>query len=128
LNKTAHEVDGRVRKVVTWQVIGSTLAAAAFFVGKGWGAAQATLCGGAIGIAATLLLSRSVKKAGRAAVDPNAAMRILYLGAAQRFCLVLGAFAFGLAVLKLEPLALFVGFALAQAGYFISARGMTHKE
>jgi len=128
LNKAAHEVDDRARKVVAWQVIGSTLAAVGFFVGKGWGAAQAALCGGAIGIAATLLLSRSVKKAGRAADNPNAGMRILYLGAAQRFLFVLGAFAFSVAVLKLEPLALFVGFVLAQAGYFINARGMTRSE
>ncbi len=128
MNKAAHEVDDRVRKVVAWQVIGSMLAAAAFFVGKGWGAAQAALCGGAIGVAATLLLSRSVKKASRATDDPNAGMRILYLGAAQRFFFVLGAFALGLAVLKLEPLALFIGFVLAQAGYFINARGMTRRE
>jgi F0F1-type ATP synthase assembly protein I len=125
LNKAAHEVDGRVRKVIVWQVIGGVAAAAVFFVSKGWGPAQAALCGGLIGTATTLLLSRSVKKAGRAADDTNAGMRILYLGAVQRFFFVLGAFALGVAVLKLEPLALCAGFALAQVGYLINARGMT---
>ena len=129
MNNAAHEVDDRViRKVVAWQVIGSILAAAAFFIGRGWAASGAVLYGGAVGIAATLLLSRSIKRASRAAGNPTASMRVLYWGAAQRFFFVLGALVLGLAVLKLEPLALLVGFVSAQAGYFINARHVARGE
>ncbi|HUO44145.1 MAG TPA: ATP synthase subunit I [Burkholderiales bacterium] len=128
MNRAAHEIDDRIRRVIAWQIVSSLLAAAFFFSGKGWGAAEAVLYGGITGVAVTLLLGRSIKRASRAADNPGAGMRILYVGAAQRFFFVLGALALGLATLHLEPLALLVGFGLAQGGYFINARGMTRGE
>ena len=126
MNNAAHEIDGRViRRVVTWQMAGGALVAAAFFIGKGWAAAQAVLYGAIIGIIATLLLGRSVKRASRAADHPVASMQVLYWGAAQRFFFVLGGFVFGLAALDLQPLALLAGFVVAQAGNFINARVLT---
>lgn len=69
-------------------------------------------------IAITALLSYGVVRAEKAAAnDPKKSMGILYVGAVQRFLLVLGLFIFGLAVLKLEPLATAVSFGLTQFGY-----------
>lgn len=122
------DLENRARKVLTLQVISALVAAAGFFVWKGGLAALSAGFGGGIGIASTLLLSYGVKKATVAAAqNPGASMRILYLGAAQRFFLVLALFAIALAVLKLEPLALFSGFALAQAAYFLSVRQLKNK-
>jgi hypothetical protein len=49
-------------------------------------------------------------------------MAILYMGAAQRFLLALVLFGFGLAVLKLEPVALIAGFCFAQSIYLFSTK------
>ena len=54
--------------------------------------------------------------------DPKKSMMILYIGAVVRFATVLIMLGIGLGVLKLEPLAVFVGFALAQASYLMGVR------
>ena len=71
----------------------------------------------------TFLLGRRMVRAGFAAEkDTVTSMRILYVGAVQRFLLVLVLFAFGLAVLELQPLAMIVGFVLVQFAYLADAR------
>jgi len=47
---------------------------------------------------------------------------ILYVGAVQRFLLVLGLLVLGIALFKLDPIALCVGFALAQLSYVVGSR------
>ena len=70
-----------------------------------------------------LLLQRGVRRASEVALlDQNKSMMILYLGAVQRFVVIIILFALGLRVLGLAPLELLVGFAAAQAGNIVSAR------
>jgi ATP synthase protein I len=83
----------------------------------------AALYGAFTSIVLAFLLSRGVKRASEAALhDPKKSMMILYLGAVQRFVLLLVLFAIGLAVLKLDPLACLIGFGLAQLTYVIAAK------
>ncbi len=117
------------RRVVTFQVGAVLLAAIGFYFSQELSAAIAAICGGVISVVSTLQLSYSVRKASAmAATDPTASMRTLYVGAVQRFVAVLLMFGIAIANLKLQPLALFAGFALGQAGYFFSAHQMNKKE
>lgn len=105
------------------QVTATALAVIVFgVVGNSWSALSAA-CGGAISLCIVWLLRRGVRRASEIALtDQKKSMVILYLGAVQRFVVVLALFALGLGVAKLEPLALFAGFAAAQIGNFIGAR------
>lgn len=78
--------------------------------------------GGAVVLASALLLAKRLEQAGRFAQDEqkNTGMALLYAGAVERFLLVLIAFAIGMGLLKLSPLALIIGFAFAQMGYIVS--------
>jgi len=121
-NATAvKQVVDQGRKVIGLQLIMTLLAAAGFFAGQGFYAAQAAVFGGLTSVLSTLLLSYGVKRATESATqNPAKSAAILYFGAAQRFLLVLVCFAFGLAILKLYPLGVFAGFALTQVAYVIS--------
>ncbi len=96
---------------------GMTLAiAAGFFIYRGKGAGLATLYGGGIALLVSLLLAFRFVRANR----PGAGAMDLYLGALERFLFVGVAFAVGIAVLKLAPMALLAGFAGAELAYFIT--------
>ncbi len=74
-------------------------------------------------IVITLMLGFGVNRAkNKAQDDPKASMGILYLGAVQRFLLVLSFFIVGLAILKLDPMAMTLGFALTQFAYVFNIR------
>lgn len=125
---TAHDGTGlaeRTRRIVGFQILASVVIAIGFLIGVGAAQGRSALYGGMVAVTLTALLSRGVKRAEASSVhNPQKSMVILYLGAVQRFVLALAAFAVGLAVLKLEPVAVFVGFAAAQFSYLINARGM----
>lgn len=91
--------------------------AAGFCVYKGVAAGAAALYGSAIGLAVSLLLAWSIKRATR----PGASMAGLYLGALERMLFVVIAFGVGIGVLNLAPLALIVGFGVAECAYYIAA-------
>jgi len=79
-------------------------------------------------IALTLLLSHGVKRAESSALqDPKKSMGILYLGAVHRFLLVIAFFIIGLAILKLEPLAMALGFGLTQFAYVFNIHNLKKK-
>jgi len=79
-------------------------------------------------IAITILLSHGVKRAEREALqDPKKSMGILYLGAVQRFLVVLALFIVGLGFFKLEPLAMVLGFGLTQFAYLVNIRNLRKK-
>ena len=118
-NAAVKKVGLRARKVISLQIMMMLVVAVVWFVFSGLDAAQAVVFGGLISVTSTLLLSRGVKRA-TAATEPSRSMLILYAGAALRFLLVLAAFAAGLAVFKLYPLGMFVGFAAAQMAYLVS--------
>ncbi len=119
----------RTRRIVGFQILASVVIAIGFLIGVGAAQGRSALYGGLVAVILTALLSRGVKRAEvSAAHDPRKSMVILYVGAVQRFVLALVAFALGLAVLKLEPMAVFIGFAAAQFSYLINARGTAHSK
>lgn len=92
-----------------------------FYMGK-WAAVSA-IYGGLISIAAAFFLRSGVARAANLAKeDPGKSMMSLYIGAVQRFVAVVAMFALGMAIFKLEPLLLLIGFAGAQAGYLLASR------
>ena len=114
----------RTRRIVGFQILASVVIAIGFLIGVGAAQGRSALYGGLVAVILTVLLSRGVKRAeASSAREPHKSMVILYVGAVQRFVLALLAFALGLAVLKLEPMAVFAGFAAAQLSYLINARG-----
>ena len=81
----------------------------------------AALFGGAVAIANTILLSRRLDSASSMAEEnPDGGVMTLYAGVIQRFVFVLGMFAVGMGLLKLNPMPLVAAFALAQLAYIIS--------
>ncbi len=120
----------RTRRIVGFQILASVVIAIGFLIGVGAAQGRSALYGGLVTVTLTALLSRGVKRAEVAASerDPHKSMVILYVGAVQRFILALVAFALGLAVLKLEPMPVFIGFAAAQFSYLFNARGMAQSK
>lgn len=96
--------------------------AAGFFTVKGSHAAWSAAYGGAVSLVMSLLLSRGVMLAGRMQ-NAKASQAVLYAGAAVRFVLVLALLTVGLAVLKLVPLAVVIGFIAVQLAFMLAAGG-----
>lgn len=122
MNSTAQELIIKARKVIGLQVVIGGLVVAGFFLGKGTLGALSAAYGSTISIILALLLSRGVVHAGNTVQQSSKkSTAILYIGAVQRFLLVLALFGFGLAFLKLEPLATVIGFILSQLAFMIMA-------
>ena len=84
------ELAAKARWVISTQLIISVTIAAVFLLKGAW-ESVAALYGGIASICITMLLLWGVKRATDAAKDnPGKSMRILYVGAVQRFLLVLG--------------------------------------
>ena len=116
------ELATRARWVISTQLIVSIIVAVVFLTKGAW-ESLAAVYGGAVSICISLLLLWGIQRANAAAkVDPGKSMRILYVGAVQRFLLVLGLIALGIALFKLNPVAVCVGFALAQVSYLMGSR------
>lgn len=129
MNTNTFNITERTRHIVGFQILAAVVIAAGFAIGLGAVEGRSAFYGGLVAVALTIMLSHGVKRAEASAVQSlKKSMVILYLGAAQRFLLALVAFALGLSVLKLEPLAVFVGFAAAQFSYLINARGMAQSK
>ncbi|MDH5327276.1 MAG: ATP synthase subunit I [Gammaproteobacteria bacterium] len=110
------------RRVVGLQLLSSVVIAVLFLFQDVLHAASA-LFGGLTSVSTALILSRGVRRAGEAALsDPKKSLAILMLGALQRFILVLGLLALGLGLLKLDPVAVIVGFVITQISYAVSTR------
>jgi len=123
LNTASREINTATRKVIALQVGVGAVIAAAFFMAKGQGEALAAFYGGVISIAIAFLLGRGVARAAEAARhDHKKSMLILYVGALQRFVLVLLLFGIGLKALSLAFVPMIAGFAGAQLAYLSSMR------
>lgn len=84
-------------------------------------AAVATLYGGAIALINTLLLSwRTARAAAMVDKDARWSSFTLLAGVLERFLFTLVAFGLGIGVLRMDPPALIVGFAVAQMGYVVA--------
>jgi ATP synthase protein I len=122
LNSSAQELIGKARKVIGLQVLIGGLVVVGFFLGKGILEALSAGYGSVISIILAYLLSRGVAQAGETVqLSSKKSTAILYMGAVQRFILVLALFGVGLVLLKLEPLATVIGFALTQLAYMVMA-------
>ncbi len=84
--------------------------------------ALAAIYGGVVALANAWLLSRRIDRASELVkVDPNKGMFSLYVGAIQRFVLVLAGLGVGMGVLQLHPMPMIVTFGIAQLAYAIAA-------
>ncbi len=110
-----------LRRLMTLQAL-LILASAGIYLGvEGGLAALAALYGGGIALASTWVSAWRLLRATDAAGDAmRSAMAELYIGAAIRLVLVVGLMAVGMAVLRLNPLAVIVGFGAAQIGYIFN--------
>lgn len=82
----------------------------------------AVVYGGGGAIFSTWLLIRRIRLATKIAKDmPGREVSILYMGAIQRFVLVLVLFIIGMALLKFDPLLLLIGFAAPQVVFLLGA-------
>ncbi|WP_455198708.1 hypothetical protein [Kaarinaea lacus] len=124
------------RRVVIIQLLTTLAVATVFFVwslSQGTNQAQGTeqaiwaalsaSYGGLASVVLALLSIRGFKRANEFALsEPKKSMTILYVSAVQRFVAVLVLLGTGLGLLKLEPLAVLIGFVLAQASYLMGVR------
>lgn len=122
---------GKAKRVVVVQLLMALVVAAAFFgtaYAQGmpeeslWKALSAVY-GGLSSVVLALISIGGFKRANATALsDPKLSMMILYIGAVVRFAAVIVLLGIGLGVLKLDALAVLLGFALAQASYLMSVR------
>ena len=106
-------------------VVQATLIAAcalvAWIYGDLWAAAAATY-GGGVALANAWLLALRVERVSELVkTDPHKGMYSLYIGAVQRFVLVLVGLAFGLGVFHLDAIPMVLSFGVAQLAYVIAA-------
>ena len=126
MNVAIMNIDGRARRVMTAQLIVAAVLAVTAIVMFDTHHGLSVVYGGLVDLVLALLLGRSVRRAEEvAATDPKRGMTVLYVGAVQRFFLLIAMFAVGLAALRLDALAVVTGFAAARVAQVISARGMT---
>jgi len=124
LIKTEPGLASQSKRVVRVQLAVTAIIALLFIIQSPWAAISAVY-GGMIGVASALILGRGVAKATELAKqDPKQSMLTLYIGAVQRFVGVIVLFALGMAVIKLEPLALLVAFGGAQLSFLFASRTM----
>jgi len=129
-NRSANSLDkglaGKARRVLIAQVVMTALVAVAFYGFSAEQSAWKALSVGYGGLTSVVLALISIggfKRANAVALsNPGQSMIILYIGAVVRFVAVIVLLGVGLGVLKLDAMAVFVGFALAQASYLMSVR------
>lgn len=117
------------RDVMSLQMVVSITVAVAYWMTGSFSQAQSALYGGLVSVALAVLLKRNLIKAGQITLDtPRKSVLILYLGAVQRFIIVLSIFGVGFAVFKFKPLASLIGFGAAQLSYLACLMGNRWKE
>ncbi len=122
MSKLGADLAAKARRVVMVQSATTAVVALLFLIQGQWEALSAAY-GGLASICLALLSIRGFKRANEHALaDPKRSMLILYIGAVQRFVAVVVLLAIGLGGLKLQAMAVFVGFALAQASYLMGVR------
>lgn len=107
------------RRLLITQLLLVLITATAYFIAKGLGGSVAALYGGAIALLNTLISANRLRRASDvAARSANRGMMEMYIGAIMRFIATPLFVALGIAALGLDPIAIIVGFAVAQLGYF----------
>lgn len=110
--------DRTLRRILQVQLILLGVAAVFFALYRGTDFVIALLYGGAVTIATTLYSGWRLKVA-TAGDEHGPALNMMefYKGTLLRFILVIALLALGLGYLRLEPLAIIIGFAITQTGY-----------
>ena len=144
VNPSGSDLAVKARRVVVVQLLVTAIVAVAFFTaglfsssglfsGSGlfasgavnnsvWDALSA-LYGGLASVLLALISIKGFKRANEFALsDPKKSMMILYIGAVVRFAAVIVVLGIGLGLLKLEPMAVLIGFVLAQISYLMGVR------
>lgn len=118
-----------IRRILLGQVVLGVIAAAIVFAFWGGNAAAAALFGAAVALLNSFTLAVSVQRAAaQAASEPGKAARCLFRGCVERLMLVVVILAVAMGWLKLNPLPLIGGFAVAQFAYGLGAFGaLRHK-
>jgi len=107
-----------------YQVLLTFIAVVAWWILRDSIIAMAAAYGGSVTVVTTLLLAWRMLRAGElAGHDPRKSMQILYMSAVWRFALTAVLFALGMGYFKLDPLAMIVGFVLAQLAYVFVGLG-----
>ncbi len=120
------EVAYRSRRLVAIQTGIGFLAALGFGFYAGPHAAMSAFFGAFGSMISTLILGSGVEKASEQAIEnPGKSMGMLYLGAVKRFLFVIVYFIAGIKWAELDPLALAVGFALAQLSFVFGIKERT---
>ncbi|MGH8671213.1 MAG: ATP synthase subunit I [Burkholderiales bacterium] len=114
-------LDNDVSRVLVRQAILAGGAAAVALAAVGPGVALAVLYGGAVALVSSLMLGHSVQKACVYAPTAHTkASYSLFIGLFERLALVVVLIVLGLKWLKLGPLPLIAGFAVAQLAYAVA--------
>jgi len=109
-----------VRRLLLIQL--AIVVAAALVALAGWGAeaAAGTAFGGAVASLSAWMLGRRVRWASELArTSPGQETGVLYVGAVERFVVVLVLFALAMGTLGLPAVPVLAGFGLAQLAYFL---------
>ena len=132
VNPSGSDLAAKARRVVVVQLLVTAIVAAVFFTagvfasGAGDGSvrdALSALYGGLASVLLALISIKGFKSANEFALsDPKKSMMILYIGAVVRFAVVIAVLGIGLGLLKLEPMAVLIGFVLAQISYLMGVR------
>jgi hypothetical protein len=126
MNAAVMNITGQARRIMTAQLVVAAVLGLGALVFFGQLQGLSVVYGGLVDLMLTLLLSRSVSKADAvAATDPKAGMTVLYVGAVIRFFLFIVMFAIGLALLRLDALAVAVGFVAARVAQLAGVRNVT---
>jgi len=118
-----------IRRLLLWQAIGLAVASAVFLAIFEIFSAVSVWYGGGIAATNALLQARCLKRDQRAPQrSPEQSLAAAVVCMVQRFVAVALLFILGLAVLKLEPLAVVTGFIVGQIVLVISeTRQLTQK-
>lgn len=107
-----------VRRLFIIQLVLTLIIALSYLILQSLNGFFAALYGGCITLSGTLLMAWRISRAGEAGSKEKQQGYIeIYAGVVQKFILTLVLMAIGMGVLKLDPLAVLVGFAITQFSF-----------
>ena len=123
MREPANVRDPGVHRVLVIQILVTAMVAAGFGIHSGTPSILASIYGGAITLAMTWWMARSVQRASTlAATDPARGSLALFGGLAQKYLFAMVALAVGFAI-KLDALALLAGFGLTHLAFVFGGTG-----
>lgn len=119
-------MDTGIRRILISQAVITTAVACGYAVYQGRFAAISATYGGSVTLLSSWWMARSARRASLLAPrDPQGGSLALFGGMAQKYLFAIVALVVSLAVLKLSPLAVLVGFAVTHVGFLFAGQGTT---